>query len=56
MDRGITALPFTTQIDTALMSREDLLNFRRSLLGALAIIDLALSQPHLTSGAKERKG
>lgn len=54
MDRGI--MPFTTEVDVAVMSREDLVNFRRSLLGCLAIVELALKQHGLTFPRKERTG
>lgn len=50
MDRGLK--PMTTQVDLAALSREDLINFRRQLLGLLACVELALSQHGLTFSRK----
>lgn len=49
-------LPFATQVNTANLSREDLLNFRRQLLGLLGCVEMALKQQGLTFAVKERKG
>lgn len=37
-----------TEIDLAALTAQDLLNFRRSLLGLLSVVELALTQHGLT--------
>lgn len=41
-------MPLTTSVNLHGMTRMELLNFRRSLLGCLAMVELALSQPLTT--------
>lgn len=45
-----------TQVDVSHMTREDLVNFRRHLLGVLAMIDKLLAVMPLTTLGKSYKG